>query len=937
MADIQSSCAYCGVGCGLTISHNASQIQVAPNLPFSLKGDSSHPANFGHLCAKGDKLLLSLNQPNTLRYPKLRSGKPLEWDVATQLIADKFQQTIKQYGPDSVALYLSGQLLTEDYYVANKFAKGYLKNANVDTNSRLCMSSAVSAMQRAFGEDVVPGCYQDFEQAEVIVLIGANTAWTHPVLFQRILAAKQTNGCKLVVIDPICTATAKQADLHLAVSPGADLSLFVGLLGYLADNHCLNQEYIQHHTEGFETVVDNAQRVSGCLAALAETVGVSQVDLKAFYHLFSSSKKVLTASCQGVNQSVIGTDTTNAIINCHLALGQIGQAGAGFFSLTGQPNAMGGREVGGLATQLASHMGFSEQEQTLLADFWQCGQVATQPGLAAVEMFDALAKGKIKAIWILGTNPVVSLPESDKVAKALADCPFVVVSEVSPDSDTAKLADVLLPAQGWSEKCGTVTNSERTISRQRGFIAAKGQAKPDWWALSQVAINMGFSGFEYQDNAAIFSEFALLSQTVKQAFPHKRFNLGGLAGLTKAQYDNLPPTQWPVASQQQIGQQHQRVFTDAQFSTASGKAQFITPAKTVEGANRHNVDSLQRKPLTVLLNSGRSRDQWHTMTRTGHIASLRANVPEPTLSLHSSLLKPFELVAAGLVKIQSATDSAFTLARVVVDDDLPLNLANMPMHWSQQFSLANGVNQAIDSRFDPVSKQPGFKCQPVRLLPAELALQGVVFGEHDALAQGLIWQVAQTLTTGICYHLGFAHQQDGFAYQASPFSLQWTVMVDAQTLKNQQLHIQCNTDKGRLIALKILSNQTVNIALETMNALIGQTLDTKLLNQLHQQLKAGNSPLICSCTGVTDARISDEVNRQFNQKMLLHGVKQVHFQQVLDATQSSLGCGRKCGSCHSEVSKCAKKHWEEALTFAPSIDESEAEHEYAKPVKEDVA
>ena len=937
MADIQSSCAYCGVGCGLTISHYSSQTLAESNLSFTLKGDSSHPANFGHLCAKGEKLLLSLEQPNTLRYPKLRSGKPLDWDAATRLIADKFQQTIQQHGHDSVALYLSGQLLTEDYYVANKFAKGYLKTANVDTNSRLCMSSAVSAMQRAFGEDVVPGCYQDFEQAEVIVLIGANTAWTHPVLFQRILAAKQTNGCKLVVIDPISTATAKQADLHLAVCPGADLRLFVGLLGYLADNHRLNHKYIQNHTEGFETVVDNAQRVSGCLATLADALGVSKIELTEFYHLFSSSKKVVTASCQGVNQSVIGTDTTNAIINCHLALGQVGQEGAGFFSLTGQPNAMGGREVGGLATQLASHMGFSEQEQGLLSDFWQCGHVATKPGLAAVEMFDAVAKGNIKAIWIMGTNPVVSLPESDKIAQALADCPFVVVSEVSPDSDTAKLADVLLPAQGWSEKCGTVTNSERCITRQRGFIAPKGQAKPDWWALSQVAINMGFSGFDYPNNAAIFSEFALLSQTVNQAFPHKRFNLGGLAGLTKAQYDTLPPTQWPVITQQQIGQQHQRVFADAQFSTPSGKAQFIAPANSFEALNHHEVNSLHRKPLTLLLNSGRSRDQWHTMTRTGHIASLRANVPEPTLSLHSSLLKPFKLVAGELAQIQSATGSSFSLARVLVDDDLPTNLANMSMHWSEQFSLTKGVNQAIDSRFDPVSKQPGFKCQPVRLLPVELALQGVVFGDHDPQAQGLTWQVAQTLTTGICYHLGFAHQQDGFAYQASPFSLQWTVMLGAKLLKKQQLHIQCNTSNGRLVALKVLSNQPVHIALEAMNALIGQTLDTKLLSKLHQQLKAGNSPLICSCTGITDADICDELNNQFNQQILLKGTNSVQFEQVLDATQSSLGCGRKCGSCNSEVRQCAEKHWQEALTFAPSMDELKVEHEYAKPVKEDVA
>ncbi|QIR14276.1 molybdopterin-dependent oxidoreductase [Shewanella aestuarii] len=351
MTVFQSSCAYCGVGCGLTItSHSTPLSSESPQLDgtpaaFTLKGDQSHPANLGKLCAKGERLLESLVQPNTLRYPRLASGKVVQWDEATQLIAQKFAETRQQFGPDSVALYLSGQLLTEDYYVANKFAKGYLKTANVDTNSRLCMSSAVSAMQRAFGEDVVPGCYEDLEQAEVIVLIGANTAWTHPVLFQRILAAKKLTNAQLVVIDPIKTATAKQADLHLAIHPGADLSLFTGLLGYLADNNKLNHSYIAAHTEGFDEVIQPAQHLSSNLAALAKHAGLNLELLLQFYDLFASSTKVVTASCQGVNQSIIGTDCTNAIINCHLALGQIGQVGSGFFSLTGQPNAMGAEKL----------------------------------------------------------------------------------------------------------------------------------------------------------------------------------------------------------------------------------------------------------------------------------------------------------------------------------------------------------------------------------------------------------------------------------------------------------------------------------------------------------------------------------------------------------------------------------------------------------------
>ncbi|MCL1144310.1 molybdopterin-dependent oxidoreductase [Shewanella gaetbuli] len=947
MAVFQSSCAYCGVGCGLTINHgsssNTSQ-DMSPQLDevqnsFTLAGDESHPANFGRLCAKGERLLESLPQPTTLRYPRLSSGKVVDWDDATQLIAEKFIETREKYGPNSVALYLSGQLLTEDYYVANKFAKGYLQTANVDTNSRLCMSSAVSAMQRSFGEDVVPGCYEDLEQAEVIVLIGANTAWTHPVLFQRILAAKKTNNCQLVVIDPINTATAKQADLHLAINPGADLSLFSGLLGYLADNDKLNPSYIEAHTEGFDKVIKPAQKLSANLPLLAKRTGIKLALLEQFFELFASKSKVLTASCQGVNQSIIGTDCTNAIINCHLALGQIGQVGSGFFSLTGQPNAMGGREVGGLATQLASHMGFSPQERQLLTAFWGCDDVAKDKGLTAVEMFDAVADGTIKAIWIMATNPAVSLPNSDKVAKALADCPFVVVSEVIPDTDTAKLADVLLPAQGWSEKCGTVTNSERTITRQRGFTAPKGQSKPDWWAISQVATKMGFSGFDFEDNAAVFKEHAQLSAKVCQTFPQKKFNLAGLANLSKAQYDALLPTQWPVTDAKQIGQQHTRVFTDGEFATPSAKAQFVA-AESIDVepiVYDSNATGLMAQASVLLLNSGRSRDQWHTMTRTGHIASLRASVPEPLLVINPTQLTILGLYDSQLVKIKSASSAAessnaFTAARVKIDADVPVNLAFMSMHWSKQFSLTSGVNQAISAEVDPVSKQPGFKCQPVALSPLYLSLQGVVFGLHDDSAQGLCWHVPQTLSNEVCHHIAFEHEQDGFAYQATPHSIKWTLSLTTEICADQLLHIQCNLEKGRLTSLKILSDKPVQVALEPMNAFIGEAFDSQLLKQIHAQIRAGNSPLVCACTGVSEADISNELSQHFDNQMMQSGIDQLDFNAALDNTQSALGCGRQCGSCNSEVKQCATTIWQDALSFV--VEQAAPQSDSAK---EDVA
>ncbi|GGB64919.1 molybdopterin-dependent oxidoreductase [Shewanella inventionis] len=906
MSTIQSSCAYCGVGCGVSVSSTQADWENADVSTLTLTGDSQHPANHGHLCAKGERLLDSLSQPNVLRYPVLRSGIPIAWDEASSLIADKFAQTIAKYGPNSVALYLSGQLLTEDYYVANKFVKGYLKTANVDTNSRLCMSSAVSAMQRTFGEDVVPGCYDDIEHAEVIILIGANTAWTHPVLFQRILAAKKANQTTLVVIDPVATATAKQADIHLAVAPGADLALFHGLLGYLADNKQLDHEYIATNTQGFEEVVGDAQLLSADVAKLAKQVGVTEAELTQFYQLFTQNRNVLTASCQGINQSVIGTDTTNAIINCHLALGHVGRAGSGFFSLTGQPNAMGGREVGGLATQLACHMGFSAPERELLADFWQVDHVADKKGLAAVDMFDAVAQGTIKAIWIMGTNPVVSLPNSNKIAQALADCPFVVVSEISPDSDTAKLADVLLPAQGWSEKCGTVTNSERTITRQRGFIAAKGQSKPDWWAISQVAQKMGFNGFEFTNSASVFREFAGLSAKVKQVFPSKIFDLSGLTNLSDSEYNDLLPTQWPIASADQIGQQGVRVFTHGVFATPTGKAQFVTPADT-------NMSNSTTSTGTVILNSGRSRDQWHTMTRTGHIASLRASIPEPIIQLHPETLAQYSVKEGELVTLESDVQhntSQFALARVVIDQDIPKSMALMSMHWSEQFSLGKGVNQYLDNRVDPVSLQPGFKSQAVVIKPVELALQGIVFGSHDPSAQGMCWQVAQTLTTGVCHHIGFSRAEDGFAYQSTPHSLLWSANVNGQ-----RVHVQCNMEKDIVCAIKVLSTTRVHLALEPMNAFIGKPIDKTFIKKLHQQINAGNSPLICACTGVTEAQIANQINAEFDQQVFHHGKQHLQFDKALDATQSSLGCGRQCGSCQSEVKQCAQAHWQQALTY----------------------
>ena len=436
---INTTCPYCGVGCGVAIHHN------------QIVGDSLHPANYGALCVKGAALAESLQMPSRLLYPRI-AGDEVSWQQATDHIAEQFYQAIQQYGPDSVAMYVSGQLLTEDYYAANKLMKGYVGSANIDTNSRLCMSSAVAAHIRSFGEDVVPVNYEDIDHTDLLVLVGANSAWTHPVLFRRIQQAREDNPhLKLVVIDPRKTITAEQADLHLAINNDGDVLLFNGLLRYLMDNHALDEAYISAHTQGFEQLAAELRLERYQVKQVAQDLEITPSALETFYHWFCCSPSALTLFCQGVNQSESGVDKGNAIINVHLASGKIGKAGSGPFSLTGQPNAMGGREVGGLANQLAVHRGFDAESLTLVQEYWQSPTIAAKPGLKAVELFQAVERGEVKVLWIMATNPVISMPESDHIRRALTKCDCVIVSDISADSDVAAYADVLLPAAGWGE------------------------------------------------------------------------------------------------------------------------------------------------------------------------------------------------------------------------------------------------------------------------------------------------------------------------------------------------------------------------------------------------------------------------------------------------------------------------------------------------------
>lgn len=695
---IHTTCPYCGVGCGVKVAVAAGGVRVA--------GDERHPANFGRLCSKGAALGETLSLDDRLLYPDI-GGRRVGWGEALDAVAGGFRDTVAQYGPEAVAFYVSGQLLTEDYYVANKLMKGGFGSANIDTNSRLCMASSVAGHKRAFGADTVPGCYEDLEDAELVVLVGSNLAWCHPVLYQRILAARQRRAGKphLVVIDPRRTATCDVAESHLPLKPGSDTALFNGLLVHLYQQDRLDADFLERHVEGFWPAYRAAKEVAPNVPAAAARTGLTESDIAEFYGLWSRTRKVVTVYSQGVNQSSYGTDKVNAILNCHLATGRIGQPGMGPFSVTGQPNAMGGREVGGLANQLAAHQDFTPDAIERVQRFWRSPAIARQPGLKAVELFQAVAEGKIKALWIMGTNPVVSLPDADAAREALRRCPLVVVSDAVADTDTVRLAHIKLPALTWGEKDGTVTNSERRISRQRAFLPPPGEAKADWWMLTRVARRLGLGAlFPYESPAAIFREHAALSGFENAGNSRRDFDISALAGLNDADFDALQPQRWPLPQGATVGAA--RLFGAGGFFTADGKARCIAVG---ERAPAHAVDG----NFPMVLNSGRIRDQWHTMTRTGKTARLTGHSPEPYVEIHPVDALACGVSENGLARVHSRWGEA--IVRVRTNSEQPRGNVFVPMHWGSPLAPRGRVNAAISPAVDPVSGQPELKHTPVRI------------------------------------------------------------------------------------------------------------------------------------------------------------------------------------------------------------------------------
>jgi|HubBroStandDraft_1064217.scaffolds.fasta_scaffold07090_3 assimilatory nitrate reductase catalytic subunit len=696
--DVRSTCPYCGVGCG-----------VVARADGKIVGDPEHPANHGRLCSKGATLAETLGLEDRLLHPTI-GGRRASWDEALDLIARRFAAVIAEHGPDAVAFYVSGQCLTEDYYVANKLMKAFIGSGNIDTNSRLCMASSVAGHIRAFGADIVPGIYEDFDEADLVLLVGSNLAWCHPVLHQRLLAARARRGTRIVVIDPRRTATCEDADLHLALAPGSDVALFNGLLAHLADRAVLAPDWIAAHTEGFEAALAAARLGAGQVAGIT---GLDPGAVARFYDWFAATERTVTVYSQGVNQSSSGTDKVNAIINCHLATGRLGRPGAGPFSITGQPNAMGGREVGGLANQLASHMRFEQPEDlSRVRRFWQAPLLATRPGLKAVELFDAVRDGRVKALWIMATNPADSMPRAGRVRAALAACPFVVVADCWP-TDTTACAEVVLPAAAWSEKDGTVTNSERVISRQRPFRPPPGEARPDWWMMAEVARRMGWDdAFSWGSPAAVFREYARLS-----AFENggkRPFDLGALADLDDAGYERLAPRRWPLPAG---GGEGGRMFAAGGFPTPSGRASFVAtqwrpPADTPTA----------QRPL--LLNTGRIRDQWHTMTRTGRVPRLLEHMGEPMAALAPADADRLGIVAGGLVRIASAHGAI--VLRATIDPAQRPGDVFVPMHWTDAFCSAGPVDHLVSAAIDPLSGQPELKATAVGIEKLPVRWRGLL-------------------------------------------------------------------------------------------------------------------------------------------------------------------------------------------------------------------
>lgn len=918
--ETRSTCPYCGVGCGVIIESDGEQIT-------GVRGDPEHPANFGRLCTKGSTLHLTASAPITrqtrLLHPMRREHRgeaPLRvgWDSALELAAESFAQIIGEHGPDAVGFYISGQLLTEDYYVFNKLAKGLIGTNNVDTNSRLCMSSAVAGYKMTLGADAPPNCYDDVNHADCLFIVGSNTAWAHPILFRRIEEAKaRRSQMKIVFCDPRRTDTAEIADLYLPLQPGTDVMLFHGLLHIMLWEGWTKPDYIAAHTNGFDEL---KAIVRECTPdAVSQLCGIRKEDLFTAARWFATSPATLSLYCQGLNQSSSGTAKNAALINLHLATAQIGRPGAGPFSLTGQPNAMGGREVGGLANLLSAHRDMANPaHRAEVAALWGVPTVPDKPGKTAVEMFQAAADGEIKALWIACTNPAQSMPDQATVRRALERAEFVVVQEAFSTTATCDYADLLLPATTWGEKTGTVTNSERRISRVRPAVAKPGGTRHDWAIAVEFAQRLEK---RLRRGLGTLFPYSLIDEAagVEAVWNEHRESTRGrdldITGMSYAMLEQAPQ-QWPLRAGEAVGKA--RLYEDGVFPTADGRAKFAAVAYRPVAEPRES-----RYPFS--LTTGRLRDHWHGMSRTGTLGRLFGHVPEPMVQMNRQDMARRRLQEGDLVHVTSKRGSI--VLPVQASDEVGLSQAFIAMHWGSEFlsgcSSAGerlaGVNAITTSAYCPSSKQPELKHAAVKILKAELpwSLLAVAWLPEDAAQAAR--EPLRALMGGFPFAtcVPFGRERTGLLFRAAAYEAppeEWLQRIEqALQLAGPQALRYADPKKGQRRAMR-LARHGENTMLEGF-LLAGDTsaeawIKTLLQDQLPAQAygrlllaPGAKAPVavqargkqVCTCFNVTDTQITDHL-------AACHGSEDARLAQL----QGALKCGTNCGSCVPELKRMVR-------------------------------
>ncbi|MEH6492532.1 nitrate reductase [Halopseudomonas sp.] len=884
-----STCCYCGVGCGVLIEHDGERV-------LDVAGDPAHPANLGRLCSKGATLHKTGDLSARALYPELRLGKGLsrsrtDWDSAMGHAAEVFGRTIAEHGPDSVAFYISGQLLTEDYYCFNKLARALVGTNNIDSNSRLCMSSAVVGYKRSLGADAPPCSYEDIEQSDCLLIAGSNMAFAHPVLFRRLEAAKAADPSKrVIVIDPRRTDTCEIADLHLAIEPGTDVALFHGILHLLLWEGWIDRNFIEAHTDGFDQLKTLVRDYSPAITA--QLCGISEDDLHSAARMIGTAPSFLSLWCMGLNQSSAGSAKNNALINLHLATGQIGKVGSGPFSLTGQPNAMGGRETGSLSNLLPGHREAGNAEHRAeVADYWGVESLPANVGLSAIELFEGVRSGRIKALWIACTNPAQSMPNQTLIHEALAACPFVIVQEAFFTTETCRYADLLLPAASWGEKEGTVTNSERRISHVRSAVPAPGDARPDWAIVCDFARRLEKqlrpgqpSLFDFTSPAQIFDEYKALTAGRDLDY----------SGLSHALIDTLGPQQWPFNAE--TGQGTARLYSDGIFATDNGHARFVAEPYRAPQETRD-------AQFPLILNTGRLRDHWHGMSRTGTAAQLFGHVEQALLSLHPDELSSRNLSEGDLVRVTSRRGEL--ILPLESDAQVRPGQAFLPMHWGDRFLKGLGSNVLTQPAFDPLSKQPELKQSSVNIHRAELPWELFVLVEArvqqrfeairplceslDYLGMGLIGRDRPALLIR--------------AAAATPPDATLLTQIDALTGLDSGPVLRYD-DAGRAIGKRV----KIEDGRITAIRLSGETAARNWLRSVWQSGEADAelrrwflAPLsappggasnqqdktLCNCMDVSQSRICAGIERGLN----------------LDGLKQELGCGTQCGSCVPEIKR----------------------------------